>query len=54
MRRWLLENGRIQEAEDGLLNKDMVKDGDWVLLFNGVRGCRLGRISLGSCVPTAE
>jgi 4-amino-4-deoxychorismate lyase len=47
MRRWLLEQGRIREAESNVLTKDAVRDGDWVLLFNGVQGCRIGRVSLG-------
>ncbi|KAF9469789.1 aminotransferase [Collybia nuda] len=45
LRRWLLEQGRIQEDKDKILTKDSVQEGDWVLLFNGVQGCRLGRIT---------
>lgn len=46
LRRWLLEQGRIHEAKDAtMLRKDSIKTGDWVLLFNGVQGCRLGRIT---------
>ncbi|KAF8078979.1 aminotransferase [Lyophyllum atratum] len=44
LRRWLLEQGRIHEDKDNQLSKDSIKQGDWVLLFNGVQGCRLGRI----------
>ncbi len=43
-RRWLLELGRIHEDTTGQLRISSVKDGDWVLLFNGVVGCRLGRV----------
>jgi branched-subunit amino acid aminotransferase/4-amino-4-deoxychorismate lyase len=47
-RRWLLEQGRVREADGHLLTKDSVKEGEWVLLFNGVQGCRLGRITCGN------
>jgi 4-amino-4-deoxychorismate lyase len=43
-RRWLLEQGRIHEDIENSLTRDCVKQGEWVLLFNGVQGCRLGRI----------
>ncbi|KAF7436434.1 hypothetical protein PC9H_003267 [Pleurotus ostreatus] len=43
-RRWLLELGRIHEDTLGELHISSVKEGDWVLLFNGVAGCRLGRV----------
>lgn len=45
-RRWLIEQGRIVEADAGELKKTTVKDGEYVLTFNGVEGCRLGRIKL--------
>ncbi|TFK41820.1 aminotransferase [Crucibulum laeve] len=45
VRRWLLEQGRIQEDREGLLTKDSIKPGEWVLLFNGAQGCRLGQIA---------
>ncbi|THH13495.1 hypothetical protein EW146_g6732 [Bondarzewia mesenterica] len=45
-RRWLLEHNRISVDEVGLLTKDRVKDGEMVLVFNGVEGCRLGVIDL--------
>lgn len=48
LRRWLLEQGRIQEDKDEILTKDSIREGDWVLLFNGVQGCRLGRIAKSS------
>jgi 4-amino-4-deoxychorismate lyase len=41
MRRWLLENGRIRE---GILTKHRICEDEWVLLFNGVQGCRLGKL----------
>jgi len=48
LRRWLLEQGRIHEDKDNQLTKDSIQQGDWVLLFNGVQGCRLGRIANAS------
>ncbi|KAJ6575393.1 aminotransferase [Mycena capillaripes] len=45
LRRWLLEHKRIREAEPGELTKAAQCPGDWVLLFNSVHGCRLGRIT---------
>jgi hypothetical protein len=44
MRKWLLQNNRIWEDETGCLTKDSIQPGEWVLLFNGVQGCRLGKI----------
>lgn len=44
IRRRLLEQGRIVEAEEGELKRSGVVDGEYVLTFNGVEGCRLGRI----------
>jgi len=44
MRRWLLQNHRIFEDETGCLTKDSIQPGEWVLLFNGVQGCRMGKI----------
>ncbi|KAI6047862.1 aminotransferase class IV-domain-containing protein [Pisolithus marmoratus] len=43
LRRWLLENDRIHETEISL---NTIRDNDWVLVFNGVIGCRLGRVRL--------
>ncbi|KAF8445680.1 aminotransferase [Boletus edulis BED1] len=43
-RRWLLENGRIYEADEHLIALDTIRVNEWVLLFNGVMGCRLGRV----------
>lgn len=43
-RRWLLEQGRIREDKHNSLTKECAKEGDWVLMCNGVKGCRLGRI----------
>lgn len=44
MRRSLLESGRIHEDRLNLLKKDSIHRDEWVLLFNGVQGCRLGRL----------
>jgi len=44
MRRWLLQNHRISEDETGCLTKDSIQPGEWVLLFNAVQGCRLGKV----------
>lgn len=44
MRRWLLENGRIHEDTECTLTIESIELGEWILLFNGVRGCRLGKI----------
>ncbi|PPQ79413.1 hypothetical protein CVT25_002683 [Psilocybe cyanescens] len=44
MRKWLLRNGHICEDTDGILTRDSIQDGEWVLLCNGVQGCRLGKI----------
>ena len=44
MRRWLLEQGRIKEMKEPLTKDDLQVD-ECVLIFNGVRGCRLGRIA---------
>lgn len=51
-RRWLLEQGRIREADQHSLTKDSIKDGECVLLFNGAQGCRLGRIMCGNLKTT--
>ena len=44
MRRWLLQSCRISEDESRCLTKDSIQPGEWVLLFNGVQGCRLGKV----------
>ena len=46
MRRWLLENGRIREE---ILTRDAICDGEYVLLFNGVQGCRFGKLYRSNC-----
>lgn len=46
LRRWLLEQGRIYEADKQLLTRENIVEGECVLLMNGVQGCRLGRITL--------
>lgn len=43
-RRWLLENGRIHEADEHSLSLDTIENNEWVLVFNGVSGCQLGRV----------
>ncbi|KAI0334398.1 hypothetical protein GY45DRAFT_1377975 [Cubamyces sp. BRFM 1775] len=48
MRRLLLEQGRIVEAAEGELTRDDVVDGEYVLTFNGVEGCRIGRVKIGA------
>jgi branched-subunit amino acid aminotransferase/4-amino-4-deoxychorismate lyase len=48
MRQWLLRAGRITPDNDdrgeSVLRRENIVNGEWVLLFNGVQGCRLGRI----------
>ncbi|KZT27710.1 hypothetical protein NEOLEDRAFT_1060166 [Neolentinus lepideus HHB14362 ss-1] len=44
MRRYLLDQGRIQEARDGDLKKEDVTTGQWVMVFNGVEGVRMGKV----------
>jgi 4-amino-4-deoxychorismate lyase len=50
VRRHLLERGAIREpsAEDFTPKKAEVKDGEWLLLFNAVEGCRIGRLHLSA------
>jgi branched-subunit amino acid aminotransferase/4-amino-4-deoxychorismate lyase len=40
-RRWLLERGLIATDEQGRLHKNSVREGELVLLFNAVEGCRI-------------
>jgi branched-subunit amino acid aminotransferase/4-amino-4-deoxychorismate lyase len=42
-KRWLLENGE-GKVTDGEVRKEELKNGEWVLLSNGVEGCSLGRL----------
>ncbi|KAF8637364.1 hypothetical protein AX17_002863 [Amanita inopinata Kibby_2008] len=42
-RRRLLEHHHISQVEEGI-PKDVIQQGEWILLFNAVQGCRLGRI----------
>ena len=44
MRAWLLKNDQIREDSDEILTTESIHEGEWVLLFNGVQGCRLGKI----------
>ena len=45
-RRWLLEHGRVVPDRDGVLEREKILDGEVVLTFNGVEGCRAGYIRL--------
>ncbi|EPQ60263.1 hypothetical protein GLOTRDRAFT_124019 [Gloeophyllum trabeum ATCC 11539] len=45
MRRYLLDQGRIQEAKHGELRKEDVTPGQLLLVFNGVEGVRIGRVA---------
>ncbi|KAI0363147.1 hypothetical protein BV20DRAFT_975993 [Pilatotrama ljubarskyi] len=47
MRRFLLEQGRIAECTEGELTRESIFDGEYVLTFNGVEGCRFGQIKIG-------
>lgn len=40
VRRWMIEQGRVRE---GVVKKENLKNGEWVLLSNGVEGCSIGR-----------
>jgi 4-amino-4-deoxychorismate lyase len=40
-RRWLLEQGRVIVDDQGLLTRDNPKEGELVLVFNAVEGCRI-------------
>jgi branched-subunit amino acid aminotransferase/4-amino-4-deoxychorismate lyase len=44
VRQWLLEHELVREAQKAELMKDSLKPGDWILLFNAIGGCRLGKI----------
>ncbi|KAK7058576.1 Aminodeoxychorismate lyase [Paramarasmius palmivorus] len=43
IRRFLLEQGRVKE---GIIRKEDVKNDEAVLVFNGVKGCLLGRVQM--------
>ncbi len=40
-RRWLLEQGLVKSDDRALLHKDNLQDGELVLIFNAVEGCRI-------------
>jgi len=40
-RRWLLNQGLVATDDQALLHKDNLKDGELVLTFNAVEGCRI-------------
>ncbi|KAI0639951.1 aminotransferase [Trametes polyzona] len=46
MRRWLLERDRVTEAAAEELTLDGIVDGECILLFNGVEGCRIGHVRI--------
>lgn len=50
MRRWLIDSGKVVvDAEDArrkVLWKEKIKDGEMVLVFNAVEGCRLAVVKL--------
>lgn len=52
-RRFLLAEGLIDEDQEDKIVKEIVKDGEYVILCNGAQGCRLGKISLGRKGATA-
>jgi 4-amino-4-deoxychorismate lyase len=41
MRRWLLERGLVVTDDQGWLKRDNVREGELVLIFNAVEGCRI-------------
>ena len=41
IRRWLLEQGLVTADNEALLHKNSLKDGELVLTFNAVEGCRI-------------
>ncbi|KAI9512889.1 aminotransferase [Russula earlei] len=47
MRRWLLEQGLVVTDGQGWLSKDGVQEGELVLVFNAVEGCRIAVAHLG-------
>lgn len=54
LRRWLIEQHRIFEAVEDELTVNNIKDDDWVLVSNGVVGCKLGRIKLHTSTGTGD
>ncbi|KAE9409098.1 D-aminoacid aminotransferase-like PLP-dependent enzyme [Gymnopus androsaceus JB14] len=46
LRRWLLEKELVVVDNKKQLTTSKISEGDWVLLSNGVQGCKLGRITL--------
>lgn len=44
-RRFLLDAGHIHEDLDGILTKSSIQPDEWILLFNSVQGCRLGKVT---------
>ncbi|KAE9409092.1 hypothetical protein BT96DRAFT_806765 [Gymnopus androsaceus JB14] len=43
---WLLEKELVVVVDKKQLTTSKISEGDWVLLSNGVQGCRLGRITV--------
>lgn len=50
MRRWLIEHDRVVLAHEEEIRRESLKDGEYVLTFNGVEGCRFGRIVLHKAI----
>jgi branched-subunit amino acid aminotransferase/4-amino-4-deoxychorismate lyase len=40
-RRWLIEQGLVTTDDEALLHKKNLQDGELVLTFNAVEGCRI-------------
>ena len=41
IRRWMIEQGRVREQ---VVKTEELKEGEWVLLSNGVEGCSIGSL----------
>ena len=46
MRRQLLEQGLVVTDDQGLLSRDNVREGELVIIFNAVEGCRIAVVHL--------
>jgi 4-amino-4-deoxychorismate lyase len=45
-RRWLLEQGRMVVDDQGFLTRNTAQEGELVLIFNAVEGCRIAVVRL--------